>query len=152
MFGGDVNVQRRSKPTEAFAGIRDTLTKADFRFVNLEGPLCGDGPVIPHKPNWTHADPAMVEALTWAGIDVVSCANNVTFPAWATLASLEVLDRAGIAHCGGSRREQHRASSVWRNRCRLARGTGGHLGITRDRDHCRGRARQPPLSWLGVSR
>ncbi|MEC3915748.1 CapA family protein [Nocardia sp. CDC160] len=95
IFGGDVNVQRRSTPTEAFAGIRDVLVEADFRFVNLEGPLCGDGAVIPHKPNWTHADPGMVEALTWGGIDVVSCANNVTFPAWAMLASLEVLDRPG---------------------------------------------------------
>ncbi|MFE3758665.1 CapA family protein [Nocardia tengchongensis] len=100
IFGGDVNIQLRTDPADAFVGIRDVLAKADFRFVNLEGPLCGQGPVIPHKPNWTHADPAMVDALTWAGIDVVSCANNVTFPASAAVASLEVLDRAGIAHCG----------------------------------------------------
>jgi poly-gamma-glutamate synthesis protein (capsule biosynthesis protein) len=38
--------------------------------------------------------------LTSAGIDVVSCANDLTHPPAAAMASLAVLDRAGIAHCG----------------------------------------------------
>ncbi len=103
--GGDVNVQDRRAPARAFDGVRSTLDAADIRFVNLEGPLSGttppgSGPDIAHKPNWRHSDPAMVEALTTAHIDVVSCANNVTFPPAAALSSLSVLDAAGIGHCG----------------------------------------------------
>ncbi len=103
--GGDVNIQNRADPSGAFDGLREVLARADVRFVNLEGPLSGsprtaDEPDVPHKPNWTHSDPAMVDALVAGGIDVVSCANNVTFPPSAALASLAALDAAGIAHCG----------------------------------------------------
>jgi poly-gamma-glutamate synthesis protein (capsule biosynthesis protein) len=105
LLGGDVNVQDRDRPESAFAGISGLLAEADVRFVNLEGPLSGPasgvpGPDIPHKPNWRHTDPSMVSALTAARIDVVSCANNVTFPPAAAMASIDVLDRVGIAHCG----------------------------------------------------
>ncbi len=103
VLGGDVNIGGRTEPATALAALEPLLAGADLRFVNLEGPLSGstgDGPDIPHKPNWRHSAPEMVEALTAAGIDVVSCANNVTFPPSAAMASLSVLDRAGIAHCG----------------------------------------------------
>jgi poly-gamma-glutamate capsule biosynthesis protein CapA/YwtB (metallophosphatase superfamily) len=105
VLGGDVNIQGRATPSKAFERLEPLLQGADLRFVNLEGPLSGtagdrDGADIPHKPNWRHSAPEMVEALTSAGIDVVSCANNVTYPPAAAMASLAVLDRAGIAHCG----------------------------------------------------
>jgi poly-gamma-glutamate capsule biosynthesis protein CapA/YwtB (metallophosphatase superfamily) len=105
VLGGDVNVQGRTAPSKAFEPLHPLLQGADLRFVNLEGPLSGtagdrDGADIPHKPNWRHSTPEMVEALTSAEIDVVSCANNVTYPPAAAMASLAVLDRAGIAHCG----------------------------------------------------
>ena len=103
VLGGDVNIQDRDEPSAAFAALAPLLMGADLRFVNLEGPLsgsAGDGVDIPHKPDWRHSAPEMVEALTAAGIDVVSCANNVTYPPSAALASLSVLDHAGIAHCG----------------------------------------------------
>lgn len=101
--GGDVNIQGRPEPARTLQGLAEVLASADRRFVNLEGPFCGSrgaGIDIPHKPNWTHSEPAMIEGLTAVGVDVVACANNVTFPAAAALDSLEVLDRAGIAHCG----------------------------------------------------
>jgi len=103
LFGGDVNIAGRADPATAFAGLGGVLGGGDVRFVNLEGPLCGSagaGVDIPHKPNWTHPEPEMVDGLTAAGIDVVSCANNVTFPPTAAMTSLAVLDQAGIAHCG----------------------------------------------------
>lgn len=102
VLGGDVNIQGRATPSAAFAQLEPLLKGADFRFVNLEGPLSGTAgdADIPHKPNWRHSAPEMVEALVSAGIDVVSCANNVTYPPAAAMASLAVLDRAGIAHCG----------------------------------------------------
>ncbi|SFW57618.1 CapA family protein [Amycolatopsis australiensis] len=77
VLGGDVNIQGRSNPADAFAPLEPLLKGADFRFVNLEGPL------------------ESAEALTSAGIDVVSCANDAAHPP-----TLEVLDHAGIAHCG----------------------------------------------------
>ncbi|GAA3558889.1 CapA family protein [Amycolatopsis ultiminotia] len=101
VLGGDVNLQGRSAPELAFAPLSSLLSGADLRFVNLEGPLSGSsGTDIPHKPNWRHSPPEMVTALTAAGIDVVSVANNVTYPPRAALAGAAVLDRAGIAHCG----------------------------------------------------
>jgi poly-gamma-glutamate synthesis protein (capsule biosynthesis protein) len=105
VLGGDVNVQGRAKPSEAFEHLHHLLQGADLRFVNLEGPLSGTAgnsgvADIPHKPNWRHSAPEMVEALTSAGIDVVSCANDVTYPPAAAMAGLSVLDDAGIAHCG----------------------------------------------------
>ncbi len=79
VLGGDVNVQGRKTPSKAFERLDPLLKGADLRFVNLEGLL----------------DASAVEALTSARIDVVSCANDLTAPA-----SLPVLGRAGIAHCG----------------------------------------------------
>ncbi|WP_372671687.1 CapA family protein [Amycolatopsis kentuckyensis] len=79
VLGGDVNVQGRATPSTAFERLEPLLKGADVRFANLEGPL----------------DAAMAEALTSGGIDVVSCANDLTVPA-----TLPVLDQAGIAHCG----------------------------------------------------
>ncbi|WIY04858.1 CapA family protein [Amycolatopsis mongoliensis] len=79
VLGGDVNVQGRKTPSTAFERLEPLLKGAGLRFVNLEGPL----------------DAVMAEALTSGGIDVVSCANDLTAPA-----TLPVLDRAGIAHCG----------------------------------------------------
>ncbi|WP_206789356.1 CapA family protein [Amycolatopsis sp. MtRt-6] len=78
VIGGDVHIQGRA--ATAFAQLEPLLKGADLRFANLEGPL----------------DAAMAEALTSAGVDVVSCANDVPLPS----ASLGVLDHAGIAHCG----------------------------------------------------
>lgn len=84
VLGGDVNVQGRKTPSTAFDQLDPLLKGADLRFVNLEGPL----------------DASMADALTSAGINVVSCANDVMHPPAAAMASLAVLDRAGIAHCG----------------------------------------------------
>ncbi|HWD02254.1 MAG TPA: CapA family protein [Amycolatopsis sp.] len=105
VLGGDVNVQGRTEPNQAFRALIPLLSGADLRFVNLEGPLSGSmsdhgGLDIPHKPDWRHSPPEMVGALTAAGIDVVSVANDVTFPPGAALASLLVLDQAGIEYCG----------------------------------------------------
>jgi poly-gamma-glutamate synthesis protein (capsule biosynthesis protein) len=103
LLAGDVNLQARTDPAAAFVHVQDLLDRADVRFVNLEGALAGsapDGVDIAHKPGWRHSEPRMISGLTAAGIDGVSCANNVTYPASAMLASLAVLDQAGIGHCG----------------------------------------------------
>jgi hypothetical protein len=97
VLGGDVNVQGRAKPSEAFARLNPLLEGADLRFVNLEGPL----------------EAPMAEALTAAGVNVVSCANDVTHPPAAAMANLAVLDGAKIAHCGaGANLEAAHAPAV----------------------------------------
>ncbi|WP_290055339.1 CapA family protein [Amycolatopsis solani] len=79
VLGGDVNIQGRATPATAFERLNPLLQGADLRFVNLAGAV--DAPVA--------------EALKAGGIDVVSCANDLT-----AMASLPVLDHAGIAYCG----------------------------------------------------
>jgi hypothetical protein len=51
---GDVNIQLREKPEEAFQQVMPTMEAADFRFLNLEGAFAGASkdtaqPDIPHK-------------------------------------------------------------------------------------------------------
>ena len=111
---GDNNIQHRTKPTDAFRFVKPTLSKADFVFINLEGPFAGgtDDPNksdIPHK-NWRHSNPSQVAALTSVGIDAVGVANNVTYPWEAMLRSLRVLDSVGIPYTGGGKNldEAHR--------------------------------------------
>lgn len=101
---GDINLQGRSQPELAFKHIDRTLQAADLRYANLEGCLYKPGAEdIPNKFKWRHSDESMVRALTAVGIDAVGCANNVTLGQRATLHSLNVLDRAGIMHCGAGR-------------------------------------------------
>ena len=111
---GDNNIQLRTKPADAFKFVKPTLSKADFVFINLEGPFAGgtDDPNksdIPHK-NWRHSNPSQVAALTSVGIDAVGVANNVTYPWEAMLRSLRVLDSVGIPYTGGGKNldEAHR--------------------------------------------
>ncbi len=102
---GDMNLQHRDDPADAFEHFMPTLKAADLRFCNLEGPFAGPSdPLIhdiPHKKSWRHSDPEMVEGLVAAGFDAVGVANNVTYPYTALLKSLKVLDKAGIPHTGG---------------------------------------------------
>ena len=126
LIAGETNIQDRDDPVSAFAGVRDALKDADIRFCHLEGPLCEpsadtENPDIPHKLTWRHSDPRMVNALLDAGIDAVSCASNVTYPASAALRSSQVLRSAGIPFAGvGANRAEARAPAiVERNGVRL---------------------------------
>lgn len=106
LLGGDVHVTGRSEPERALDGLRPILERADVRIVNMEGLLVkssstGAAPDIPHKANWRHPGPAMLRALVAAGIDAVSCANNVSYPPQALLESIAALDEVGIGHAGG---------------------------------------------------
>lgn len=103
---GDMNIQNRENPADAFQHILPTLQAADLRFTNLEGAFAGTDRSknwgdVPHKFAWRHSDPEMVEGLVAAGFDVVGVANNVTYPYTALQKSLDVLDKAGIKHTGG---------------------------------------------------
>ncbi len=111
---GDINIQKRENPAGAFAKVRATLSGADLRYANLEG-LYGQTEKAPiaGKPEWRHSDPAMIEALTAGGFDVVGCANNVNHGAEAILNTLKLLDKKNILHCGaGATRTAARAPAI----------------------------------------
>jgi poly-gamma-glutamate synthesis protein (capsule biosynthesis protein) len=86
--------------------MRDTLTRADLVYANLEGllvPSVGTKIDIPDKPEWTHPGPDGVKALRAANITAVGVANNVASGRANILKSLAVLDAAGIPHVGAGR-------------------------------------------------
>jgi poly-gamma-glutamate capsule biosynthesis protein CapA/YwtB (metallophosphatase superfamily) len=101
--GGDTNIQRREQPEEALAALRPIIDDADCVVANLEMCLFRDDVQIIGKPGWIHSEARMVDGLTSAGIDVVSCANNVHYGGEAILSSLTTLDERGIAHTGAGR-------------------------------------------------
>ena len=101
ILAGDINLQDRKTPADAFRHLRRTLLEADMLFGNLEGCLYhpGENDIL-NKPRWRHSDASMVSALKAVGFDAVGCANNVTLGTEAIMGSLHTLDEAGISHCG----------------------------------------------------
>lgn len=68
-------------PKYPFLKIADTLSQADITFSNLENPIINKDkcPVVPNDARMIFcADPKMLEGLTFAGVDVVTLANNHT--------------------------------------------------------------------------
>ena len=83
IFGGDVMLarfvgalaHRQKDPAWPFRELAPVLSQADLAFVNLESPF-SDRPPIAQGNIIFKAEPAMVEGLKLAGIDIVSTANN----------------------------------------------------------------------------
>lgn len=83
LLGGDVMLSRyvgaRARAvSDSASPLRDLaplLSSADIAFVNLEAPFSDHGSIV-NKGMVFKAEPAMVEALRVAGIDIVSTANN----------------------------------------------------------------------------
>jgi len=111
---GDVNLMNVDDPTVPFVQVRDSFAAADIVFGNLE--CCLYRPPEDHsvENEGFFADPAVGgEALRLAGFAAVGLANNVNYGGAAILASIERLDRLGIAHCGaGANREAARAPAL----------------------------------------
>jgi len=86
-----------------FGLVADRLKAADIAFCNLEAPLSLAGTPIPGKMIWLQARPEYVDCLEKGGIDVVGLANNhiLDFDTPGLVETIAVLDKAGIAHCGG---------------------------------------------------
>ena len=85
------------EPTKAFLG-----DNADITVANLECPLTIDGPAHPTKSVVFKARPENVQGLLYAGIDVVSLANNHTldFGLEGLVNTQNVLNDAGILFSG----------------------------------------------------
>lgn len=83
LFVGDImlsrsvgaRMQELGDYTYPFHAIADTLREADITFANLENPVSARGVNVGSKYSF-RADPRIIEGLQYAGIDVVSLANN----------------------------------------------------------------------------
>ena len=91
-------------PSFPLERVQPLLVPADVRFANLELPLTQRG-VPALKDYLFRAPPAAVAALTYAGFNLVSLANNhmLDYGTEGLLDTLAALDRAGIAHAGAGR-------------------------------------------------
>ncbi len=113
VFGGDAMLGRlvndvilERGPYYIWGNILPLLLSADVTLVNLECVIAKGGtPFVPPRVFYFRANPRAVEALSVAGIDFVSLANNhaMDFQTPALLETIEHLDRAGIAHAGAGR-------------------------------------------------
>jgi len=88
-----------------FEGIKEKLAAGDITFANLENPVSTKGRKLPGKGITFRSDPAVIESLKYAGIDVVSLANNhiLDYDDPALLETLSLLDEAGIKRVGAGK-------------------------------------------------
>jgi poly-gamma-glutamate synthesis protein (capsule biosynthesis protein) len=105
MLGRDV---RRTCDTKGvdypFVHVAGTLRDADLAFCNLESPLTGSSVRFP-RVNALVGEAAMAGALSRAGFDIVSLANNHAIDAGRSGLpdTMALLEQNGIAFCGAGR-------------------------------------------------
>ena len=89
---------------ERFTGLIDILRGADAAFTNLEMQVHRYEPYPAANSGglWTAADPDLLEDLKWAGIGMVSCANNHCFDYGENglLTTLENIKKSGLVYSG----------------------------------------------------
>jgi poly-gamma-glutamate synthesis protein (capsule biosynthesis protein) len=85
-----------------FEKVKPYLVDADVSFLNLEGSISNTGLRATWKEYTFRARTALTTGLVWAGIDVVSLANNhsLDYGSKALLDCIARLDEAGVAHPG----------------------------------------------------
>lgn len=96
---GDILIDR-DKPASIFRHVAGVLRRADIAFANCEQMYSGTGTASP--VHTTPNDPKNLEALRYAGFDVLSLANNHTMD-WGTEALTDTMTRlkkAGIPYVG----------------------------------------------------
>lgn len=109
LFGGDVMLSRginnvmkkRDDYTYPFHQLKDLVSSADIAVVNLEGPISSHGKNVGSIYSF-RADPKAIEGLTFAGIDIVSLANNHAgdYGPDALSETFEILEGEGIEVVG----------------------------------------------------
>ena len=96
---GDILIDRE-KPESIFQYVADYLRSGDITFVNAEQGYCDKG--HPNPIHASYSDPRNLPALLYAGIDVLSLANNHTLD-WGTEGLLDTMTRlkkAGLPYVG----------------------------------------------------
>jgi len=96
---GDILIDRE-KPKTIFGHVAPILRSADITFANAEQGFCLNGCPSPIHASYSH--PRNISALLYAGIDVLSLANNHTLD-WGTdglVESMARLKKAGLPCVG----------------------------------------------------
>jgi hypothetical protein len=85
-----------------FAEVKPFLETAMLAFVNVEGPISNVGARASWKEYTFRGRPALADGLAYAGIDVISLANNhsVDYGTKALLGTFVRLDAAGVQYAG----------------------------------------------------
>jgi len=109
LFVGDIMLSRKVGENIVASGdwrfpflkIADFLGSADLTFANLENPVSNRGVKMGSIYSF-RADPRTLEGLTYAGIDIVSLANNHIWDYGrdAFLDTMTYLDNIGISYVG----------------------------------------------------
>ena len=112
IFTGDVCFKEQHEMNETLAGkvlagLKPVLDSADLRVMNLETPLAPEGvgaPIVKSGPAII-GRPENLGFLTAAGCDIAVLANNHTadYGADALFYTIDLLDKAGIAHTGAGK-------------------------------------------------
>jgi poly-gamma-glutamate capsule biosynthesis protein CapA/YwtB (metallophosphatase superfamily) len=94
----------REGASTVFARVRDTLSRADLAFGNLECPLAEECNRVPQRISFK-AQPRTVATLTGAGFDVLSLANNHSLDCGRAglLETMLHLRQSGLRWCGAGR-------------------------------------------------
>jgi poly-gamma-glutamate synthesis protein (capsule biosynthesis protein) len=87
---------------ERFLALIDLLRQANVSFTNLEIPVRRDEGYPGDSSLTLCAHPRILHELKWAGINMVSCANNKCqdYSEGGLVATIKYLDEAGIVHAG----------------------------------------------------
>jgi len=103
---GDAIITRRLSVYEEpdFLEMIELIRAADAAFTNLEVLFHDYEPFPAHQSGgtWMRADPVMAHELAWAGIDMVSRANNHTsdYGVEGLRLTTEYVEEAGLVHAG----------------------------------------------------
>ncbi len=158
VLGGDVMLsrhvgrlaRRRNDPAWPFRDVAGYLAAADVAFVNLESPFSDRGRLV-ERGMVFKAEPATIEGLRLAGIDVVSTANNHARDcgAYGLEYTLRWLGEHGIRAAGTGVDEQAaRAGAVLeRNGLRF-----GFLAYTYDQSNGNHKDRDPRVAMLDAEK
>lgn len=90
----------------AFSRVSDYLKQGDVTFANLESPITASTHSLDKKRKIVlKGDPGSVEALTGAGIDVVSLANNhmMDYYEKGLFDTIDILNKSNILHTGSGK-------------------------------------------------
>lgn len=124
---GDIYITRLDAAS-AFAGVQSLLDRADFRFGNLEGAICGDLPPLPGKVEagsggHLRMPVGTAQGLRVVGFSALSLANNhsMDFGEEGLLQTMDALRRVGIpfAGAGANDSEAHKPCFVEKKGVRI---------------------------------
>lgn len=113
LFAGDIMLDRSVRkqieanqdPLFPFIHIADTLKQADFTVANLEGPVTDRGTLSGSVYSFRFEPVGTINALSFAGIDLVSLANNHIwdYGVVGLTDTVDYLKQAGIGYAGAGR-------------------------------------------------